>query len=434
MTISDAILICLAFAASAHFVSIAVLILRPYFAPKPKATTSWRPPVTILRPACGIENNIEETLASAYAIDYPEYEIVFCVADPQDPVIAIIDKLIADHPHVPSRLLTGDDRISINPKLNNLVKGWREAKHEWIVMTDSNVLLSPGYIDDLVSLWRPDVGLVCSPPIGTRPEGVGAELECAFLNTYQGRWQLTADAFGIAFAQGKTLFWRRSDLDRAGGVAALGAEPAEDAAATKVVHSAGRKVRLVRNPYPQPLGYRSIPDIWKRQLRWARLRRATFPPLYALELASGGFLPLLAGIVLFLDGMIPGYAAIALFAGWYGAELVLAQAMKWPISPRIALLLLARDLALPVLWVAGWTGSTFVWRGNAMDMNLAGRPLVPLFRGPRTLAEYAAALRQRGARAFSTFRTARSTRNAPVGRGLRANPLRWSWKTGSKTR
>ena len=366
MTPYDLILAALIFAASAHFISIAVLLVRPLI--KRPDRPERRPPVTILRPATGLENNIEETLASAFLIDYPEFEIVFCVQDPADPVIPLIEKLRAIYPDVPSRLLVGDDRISINPKLNNLVKGWREARYEWIVMADSNVLIPPNYLDDLLSRWTDGVGLVCSPPVGTQPDGVGAEIECAFLNTYQARWQLTADAFGIGFAQGKTMLWRRDILDRAGGIAALAAEPAEDAASTKVVNEAGLRVRLVRNPYPQPLGHRALADIWKRQLRWARLRRATFPPLYATELISGGFLPLTAAAILIALGPATWPSFVALFACWYGAELILAARMGWPVSPRIALLLLVRDLSLPALWIAGWTGNTFVWRGNAMDM------------------------------------------------------------------
>ena len=84
MTLSDLILFGLVFAASAHFVSIAVLVGRSYLRPSPLPTT--RPPVTILRPACGIENYIEETLESAFTINYPEFEIVFCVAAEGDPI------------------------------------------------------------------------------------------------------------------------------------------------------------------------------------------------------------------------------------------------------------------------------------------------------------------------------------------------------------
>src|SRR4029077_5784721 len=78
------------------------------------------------------------------------------------------------------------------------------------------------------------------------------------------------------FAQGKTMLWRREDLERAGGIEALGKEVAEDAAATKIVRGAGLKVRLVDRPLAQPLGRRSASEVWHRQLRWARLRRGGF--------------------------------------------------------------------------------------------------------------------------------------------------------------
>ena len=429
MTLYDLILGCLIFAASAHFISIAVLLVRPYV--RRPLVPEKRPPVTILRPATGLENNIEETLASAFAIDYPEFEIVFCVQDSADPVIPLIERLMREHPNVSSRLLVGDDRISINPKLNNLVKGWRAARYEWIVMADSNVLIPPNYLDDLLSRWTDEVGLVCSPPVGTRPEGVGAELECAFLNTYQARWQLTADAFGIGFAQGKTMLWRRDILDRAGGIAALASEPAEDAASTKIVNDAGYRVRLVRHPFPQPLGRRPIAEIWKRQLRWARLRRATFAPLYATELVSGGFLPLTAAAILIALGPPTWPGFILLFVGWYGAELLLAARMGWPVSARIALLLLVRDLSLPILWVAGWTGNTFVWRGNAMDMEAmqsARRQRPPM------------AERWHSVRVVRAFR-ALGAFKGPAGGALRAQALQFraqaiqKWKTGiGKTR
>jgi ceramide glucosyltransferase len=382
--------------------------------------------VTILRPATGIENYIEDTLASAYAIDYPEYEIIFCVQNPKDRVIPVIERLMAQHPDVPSRLLVGDDPISINPKLNNLVKGWAAARHNWIVMTDSNVLIPPNYLDDLLSRWTDEVGLVCSPPVGTHPDGVGAELECAFLNTYQARWQLTADAFGIGFAQGKTMLWQRGLLDRAGGIAALATEPAEDAASTKIVKEAGYRVRLVRDPYPQPLGQRSIGDIWKRQLRWARLRRATFPPLYATELVSGGFLPLTAAAILIALGPPTWPGFVALFVAWYGAELLLAFRMGWPVSLRIALLMIMRDLALPALWVAGWSGNTFVWRGNAMDIRAMSKqhsarsPLTERLRSARVVRSF---------RALGAFK-------GPTGASLREQALQIrtqairKWKTG----
>ena len=275
-------------------------------------------------------------------------------------------------------MLTGDDRISINPKLNNLVKGWHAAANDWIVLTDSNVLMPRDYLDQVLDRWEPDTGLVCSPPVGTRPDGLGADLECAFLNTYQARWQLIADALGTAFAQGKTMFWRRDYLDEAGGIEALAAEPAEDAASTKLMRAAGRKVSLVVRPFPQPLGERAVKDVWRRQLRWARLRRSSFPLVYTPEAVAGGFLPLVGGAVLVAIGDMSFAWLLALLVAWYGAEVALAWRYDWPISPRIIALMIVRDVLLVPLWIAGWTGNTFVWRGNAMDIKTEGAPLRPL--------------------------------------------------------
>src|SRR5262245_63552193 len=82
-----------------------------------------------------------DTLRSSFDLDYPCYEILFCVAAPNDPVLPLVKGLMAAHPNIAARLLIGDDRVSANPKLNNVVKGWRAASHSWIVIADSNVLM-----------------------------------------------------------------------------------------------------------------------------------------------------------------------------------------------------------------------------------------------------------------------------------------------------
>src|SRR5215472_9790830 len=139
------------------------------------------PPVSLVRPLCGIDNYAAETLRSTFELDYPRCEILFCVADKADPVLPLVKALIAAYPAVAARLLIGDDRVSANPKLNNVVKGWRAAAHDWIVIADSNVLMPRDYIQRLFASWRADTGLVASPPIGSRPQGFWAEIECAFL-------------------------------------------------------------------------------------------------------------------------------------------------------------------------------------------------------------------------------------------------------------
>jgi ceramide glucosyltransferase len=229
--------------------------------------------------------------------------------------------------------------------------------------------MPPDYVQRLIGAWRRDTGLVCAPPIACRPRGIWAELECAFLNTYQARWQYFADTIGSGFAQGKTMLWRREVLQAAGGIEALALELAEDAAATKVVESQGLRVRLVDAPFGQPLGFRRATEVWNRQVRWARLRRASFPAYFLPELLAGGLPPIICcALAAFLAGL-PVVPVVMLFAAvWYAAECALARVAGWQLSLVSPLAFVLRDLVLPVLWIKSWLGQEFVWRGNAMRL------------------------------------------------------------------
>lgn len=338
---------------------------------KPFAGSSLQgqPPVTILRPICGLENNLERTLESAFVLDWPsDYEVLFCVASETDPAVSVARSVMDRHPNVPARILTGDDRVSVNPTLNNLVKGWKAARYPWIVMADSNVLMPQDYLTRLFARWLPGSGMVCSPPVGSEPDGFWAEVECAWLNSFQARWQLFADEIGHGFAQGKTMLLHRSLLDTRGGIERLAGELAEDAASTKIVREAGLQVRLVQRPFPQPIGQRDWQGIWRRQLRWARLRRDSFVLLFVPEMLAGGFFPILAAMIATAAGIWSPWLAVAYALVWYGAEIALIRCYDWPLTHRTVLALIARDAALPALWVAAWFGNGFEWRGNAMTV------------------------------------------------------------------
>jgi ceramide glucosyltransferase len=161
---------------------------------------------------------------------------------------------------------------------------------------------------------------------------------------------------------------------------ALAAELAEDAAATKLVRRAGLRVRLARRLFDQPLGQRSAGEVWRRQLRWSRLRRAAFPRYFALEILTGSLPPLAAGglAATWLEWPVPT-AVIALAMLWYGAEAALAHAVGWHLSRRSPAFWLLRDLLAPLLWVMSWVGTDFVWRGN--QCGTRSRSLRILFHG-----------------------------------------------------
>ena len=329
-------------------------------------------PVSVVRPLRGLEAFSEETLIASFRLDYPAYELIFCVAEAGDPILPLLERMRVAHPQIPSRLILGDERIGGNPKLNNCVRGWEAARHDWVVLADSNVLMPPDYLQRLQAAWRPDTGLVCSTPIGARPDGFFAEIECAFLNTLQARWQYAGEAVGLGFAQGKSMLWHKPFLEARGGIRALAAEIAEDAAATKLVRAAGARVHLVASPFEQPLGRRRLAEVWARQLRWARLRRVTFPAFFAPEIGTGPLLPF--GLAL-MAAPSPALAAslCGLAVLWYGAELALAYRAGWYRGPRLLLAFLVRDTLFPAIWAGAWMRGAIVWRGNAMDI----RPKAP---------------------------------------------------------
>ncbi len=306
------------------------------------------PPVSIVRPLRGLEAFSKETLGATFELDYPDYEILFCVQSPNDPIIPLVEALIAEHPQREARILVGDDYVSANPKLNNCVKGWDAARHDFVILADSNALPPRDYVQTMLAAFEPDTAMTVSMPIGSRPKGFWAMVECAVLNTFQARWQYGAEAIGAGFAQGKNMMWRREVLDRVGGIRALGAEIAEDAASTKIIRAQNMTVRLVDMPFEQPLGARTAHEVYSRHVRWARLRRVTFPAHYAPEFMNGSFVAVVLGAYAALDfggdATASVLTAAAIVLALHGGELGLARVCGFPLDWRMPLALIMRDL------------------------------------------------------------------------------------------
>jgi ceramide glucosyltransferase len=325
------------------------------------------PFVSIVVTLSGIYNFANETLRSFFELDHSRREILFCVASATDPIIPLVRGLMEEYPAVASTLLIGEDQLNDNPKLNNMAKGWRAARYQWVAFIDSNVLLPRNYVELLFARWKPDTGLVTTSPTGSRPEGFWAEVECAFLNPFQARWGSVSESAGLGFAQGKTMLWRRTDLARAGGVEAMALECAEDAATTKMIRRAGLKIRMVDYLPPQPLGRRSASEVWARQIRWARMRKATFFYFFLPEAVTGAVPPMIAlAFCASAFGLPIGWSMLVLGIVWYGSEMLLTAVAKWHMTPLYPLYGIVRDLILPVLFVCALFNANIVWQGNSM--------------------------------------------------------------------
>lgn len=348
------------FLLGAHLVS-AALVFQRLRAPKPDANVHSAF-VTVLRPVHGLDPFDLETLESTFFLDWPHLEIIFCAARADDPACDAIRAMIARHRDVDARLMVGEAPLTANPKLNNLAKGWDAAAGEFVVMADANLLLPPDYLTRLFAVWDKDCALVSSPPAGQHPGNLWGALECAFLNGFQGRWQLAADSLGLGYAQGKTLLVRKAWLDDAGGLRALGRKLAEDVTFTMLVRKRGAKVRLSRQMFDQPVGERQARAVWDRQLRWSRVRRDGFPLLFGAEILLGALPP-----ALLLASIAPMAWVFAFVALWYGTEWALCRAAGWPAGPRDVCAMVLRDLMLPALWLACYARRGFEWRGNQLD-------------------------------------------------------------------
>ena len=349
-----------------HYASVA-LFLRRLKADRPAAPgLIGTPRVTLLRPVCGLGPHDAETLRSSFAQDYPDYEVIFCAASPDDPVLPLLRHLIAEHPQVPARLLVGEARVTRNPKINNVWKGWYSDTSEWVCMTDANLALPPEYLSRVVASWGPATGLGSSPAVGIRPEGLAGRLECAFLNGNQARLQFAADSLGKGYAQGKTLFFNKPLIERFGGLAVLGNALAEDAAATHLMRGLGLRVRLTPLPFAQPVGRRSLTEVWNRQLRWSRIRRDGFPGLFGAEPANGAVLPGLLCLGALAGAGLSPALGLGYLGLWYAAEARLMRRAGWPSGWQDIAVLPLRDLMIPAIWGATFLRRGFDWRGTTM--------------------------------------------------------------------
>lgn len=333
-----------------------------------RADTPW-PPISVLKPLKGLEPGLEANLRSSFEQDYPEFELIFCVADSDDPVLPLIGSLLDQYPQVQARLHVGAPTSEVNPKICNLLPGYALARHELILISDSNVRVGPTHLFDVAEKMDDGVGVVTAVVIGTEPEGIGANLEAVFLNTFHARWMQILYGLGHPCVVGKTMLFRRSAMERFGGLRCLGPFLAEDYMAGQIMRRLGLRTELVATPVPQPIGNSSFERFWMRHVRWGRLRRAQLPPSYYAE----PFQSLVgSSLVCALAMGISGWPVLPFlavhFALWASADFLLMFALGARPGPKVVLVWLLREiLALPH-WLHVGMGDTIDWRGRSMRL------------------------------------------------------------------
>jgi ceramide glucosyltransferase len=213
-----------------------------------------------------------------------------------------------------------------------------------------------------------DVGLVVGVPIAERPVTIAGHIE-AFLINGHARLLLTASALGIGFGVGKAMLFRRSDLARAGGIEAMAYTIAEDTAISKGLAAIGLKTVFAHRTLRQVVGWRSLREIYDRQLRWSVIRRSHEPLTFPLEPIAT---PLPAAIAAIFAAPLLGVSAATAFAltavGWFGCEILVARIKGWEVSWFSPLAFIGRELLTLATWLRAWTTDDVVWANGRFEV------------------------------------------------------------------
>lgn len=346
--------------------TFALGLLQPYVQGK-RAKRQTFPPVSAILPVKAFDQGFERALESIFAQAYPDYEIFISAAEKDSPALEAARRVADRHPERSSQILWSPGIGAVSPKLDTLARPLGAAKHDHVLTKDSNITLEAGSIAALMQNFTEDVGLVVAVPVAVGPSNLAGRIE-AFLINGHARLLLTASALGAGFGVGKIMLFRRSDLERAGGFAALSGTLAEDTALSRSLAKLGLKTAFSHKTVSQETGSRSFREIYDRQLRWSVIRRANERFSFPLEpLAS----PLPAALAGALAAPLAGLSAPLGFSAtlltWFCAEVGFAWLKGWEVSSWSPLAFLGREILSLAAWLRAWTTHEVVWGDRRFD-------------------------------------------------------------------
>ncbi|KAJ7487424.1 glycosyltransferase like family 2-domain-containing protein, partial [Mycena galericulata] len=365
--------------------------------PLASAPSTSVPGVSILRPLKGLDTNLYENLESTFVQEYPNYEILLSVADENDQALPVARALMSKYPNVNCRIIIGEEIVGVNPKVNNLVRSYRQAANDILWVIDSNVTVHAGTlarsVDALLaspSATGKRVALVHHVPFAIVTESrIGSRIEEAFLNTNHAKMYIAINAAAVdSCVMGKSNLYRRSDLERVNGslkpiqasnppagpcgLPAFGRFLAEDnMIAGALWHELGDRHDLSCDVARNVVGNMSLSDYIRRRARWIRVRKHMVLAATLVEpFTESVMLSIIcASSLKYLFG-VPMWISICLhFAPWMYVDLdvyaslaghPLPSAIRWQFGAAWV----ARELlALPIYLFAIF-GSEVTWRGH----------------------------------------------------------------------
>jgi ceramide glucosyltransferase len=346
------------------------------FAAQPAQKAVTRPPVTLLKPLCGDESGLYQNLRSFCELDYPMMQIVCGVRDPDDPAIAVVRRLQADMPHVDLVLVSNPALHGTNYKVSNLINMMSAAKYEMLVMSDSDMLVTPSYLEAVMgTLQRQGVGLATCLYLGAPIAGLWSAIGAAGINF----WFLPSATVskllgGKNGCYGATIAIRRATLDSVGGFAALKDQLADDYALGALVERGGEDVVVVPYFPSTVVDEPNFGALFRHELRWARTIRNTAPAGFAGSAITHPLPLALLGALLGSVAGLPWQMLITILAFAALCRFVLVASVTATVGapkPRWWLLL-PRDVLSLVILVLAYFGRSVSWRNSAFRVDSVG--------------------------------------------------------------
>ena len=373
-------------AADAFYILSMIAGLR--FFSKRETAGEYLPPVSIMVPLYGADFKAHQNYQRLCRQDYPEYQIVFGVRESADSSIPIIQKLKAEFPERDIELVVSAEVIGQNSKVSNLQNMYQHVKHEHIVILDSDIRVTAGYLRKVIApLSDPRVGLVTclyraaeTPDFAARLEAVGITAE--FAPGVLMAWMLE----GVKFALGSTMATTRARLEAIGGFRALADYLADDFMLGNLIAADGYEVRLSQHVVETAMAPIGFAGMLRHQMRWARSTRISRPLGYlGLILTYGTALAILTVLADALSTLSLGLLAFTLTLRMTMGWLIGVHWLDDRILKRNFWLLPLRDLLSFVIWCLSWVGKRVEWRGRVFEVARDGRMIQ--VRGPDGLAE-----------------------------------------------
>jgi ceramide glucosyltransferase len=361
----------LALAPFGFYLTAIVAAVRWFQRERARTLPDFAPPVSLLKPVRGADGSTYENFESFCKVDYPDFEILFCVNELSDPAVPLIHKLMQSFPQRQIRLFSDAPQLGSNRKVNNLALIAGEARHEILVQSDGDVRVGPNYLREVAAPFADStVGVVSCFYRAIAAKNFGAEIEAVGAASDFFAGALVADwTEGVTFALGASVATTKSWLNKIGGYEGLANVLADDYEIGNRIYKAGGKVLLSREAVWTMYPAQGLKGFWEHQVRWARTVRIVRPASYFGLLFTQG-LPwtLLAMSVAPTDTIAAAYLLAYFVVRLTMTWVVGVWGIKDEVLRRRIWLVPVRDLIYFAVWVAGFLSRRVWWGGTQFEV------------------------------------------------------------------